>query len=397
MNFLRTTLTLLAAAAPAYAAPQSAGAHDHDHDSQSSHSWSFVVHDGSGECKVECRDGRVTAFLNGEEVPAERIQQHGGRVVILNADGQEARVIAVPSEGGAGNQAFRLLHPSGAGQWGDAHARALTMFGQAQAGQDGAGQWLTGAVTGAGGKRPRIGVSMGTLDEALAAQIGVKPEEAIILTEVESALPAAEAGVQKFDVVVAIDGQSPATEESLRSAVAGKQEGETVTLKIVRRGEHLEIPVRVRMVEDANAFVTTVPQFGGAINLEPQVWRGLFSGEEREKAMAEYDKALESLREAQGRMREQLREHALNGDYHRAVEEAMKQLEESRLQLRDSLGRNQGRLRLHGGNDDVYLFSTPQPSQGVHPPAERGVEDRIRGLEERLARIESMLERLTDR
>jgi putative serine protease PepD len=57
------------------------------------------------------------------------------------------------------------------------------------------------------------------------------------VTSVRTGTPAASAGLEEGDVVVAIDGRTIGTADALRSAVAGKQPGEQLELTIVRDGD----------------------------------------------------------------------------------------------------------------------------------------------------------------
>ena len=57
--------------------------------------------------------------------------------------------------------------------------------------------------------------------------------------------PAAKAGLQKYDVVTAIDGRDYATVAALREAVKARKAGETINLTVVRAGQKHEIPVTI--------------------------------------------------------------------------------------------------------------------------------------------------------
>jgi putative serine protease PepD len=65
------------------------------------------------------------------------------------------------------------------------------------------------------------------------------------LTSVRDGTPAADAGLQEGDVVVAIDDRTIQTADQLRSAVADKQPGEQLTLTYVRDGERKTATVKL--------------------------------------------------------------------------------------------------------------------------------------------------------
>jgi putative serine protease PepD len=81
-----------------------------------------------------------------------------------------------------------------------------------------------------------LGVSVGT---ASGGTTGVT------LTSVRDATPAADAGLQQGDVVVAIDGRAIATADQLQSAVARKQPGDELTLTFVRDGARKTVTVKL--------------------------------------------------------------------------------------------------------------------------------------------------------
>jgi len=89
-----------------------------------------------------------------------------------------------------------------------------------------------------------IGVFTGSIGEALAAQIGVERDEALLVESLVDDGPAERAGLRPFDVIVAVDGR-PATSENLADAKQRAGFGNTVELEIVRRARRLVIDVPV--------------------------------------------------------------------------------------------------------------------------------------------------------
>lgn len=98
------------------------------------------------------------------------------------------------------------------------------------------------AAWSAGG-RPRLGVTIEEVGPALAAQTGADPGRSTLVTEVVPGTPAARAGVQRYDIITAIDGVDRAAPFDVRSAAAHLKEGSTLTLRVLRAGEPLEIVV----------------------------------------------------------------------------------------------------------------------------------------------------------
>ncbi|HSG99571.1 MAG TPA: PDZ domain-containing protein [candidate division Zixibacteria bacterium] len=90
-----------------------------------------------------------------------------------------------------------------------------------------------------------IGVSLETISGQLADYFGVSGESAALVTEVEEESPAAKAGVQAGDVIVAVDGNDIQSLGDVQDAVREKDSGATVTLSVLRDKRQRDIPVEV--------------------------------------------------------------------------------------------------------------------------------------------------------
>lgn len=106
----------------------------------------------------------------------------------------------------------------------------------------------------------RIGVTINPLNEALAAQLGLEASKGILVEDVVENGPAATAGLQRFDVIVAMNDEEVSSEKGLRNHLAGLDPGDTVTIKVVRKGETLLIPV---VVDERPADAGEVGSLGG--------------------------------------------------------------------------------------------------------------------------------------
>jgi S1-C subfamily serine protease len=69
------------------------------------------------------------------------------------------------------------------------------------------------------------------------------PEEALLVVAVTEGSPAAAAGVLVGDVLVALDGHGIGSPEDLLDLLAGERIGRTATLRLLRGGQRLEVPV----------------------------------------------------------------------------------------------------------------------------------------------------------
>jgi uncharacterized protein YndB with AHSA1/START domain len=86
-------------------------------------------------------------------------------------------------------------------------------------------------------RRPMLGITVGDLNEQIAAEIGVPVTEGIRLDSVLDGMGAAAAGLQANDVVVGIAGRPVSDWETLQGALAGRRAGETVDIVFYRSGE----------------------------------------------------------------------------------------------------------------------------------------------------------------
>ena len=90
--------------------------------------------------------------------------------------------------------------------------------------------------------RARLGVSIQELTPQLASAMGVKTSRGAVVGEIAADGPAAKAGLQKEDVIVAMNGKD-VDSRSLRLAVGSMSPGSKVDLKVLRGGNEQHIAV----------------------------------------------------------------------------------------------------------------------------------------------------------
>jgi serine protease Do len=98
----------------------------------------------------------------------------------------------------------------------------------------------TGKVT-----RGRIGVQVQELTLDLATSFGLKDAEGALIAAVEADGPAAQAGIQPGDVVLAIDDKPVATSADLARIIASTKPGTTVSADLWRKTERLAVKLTV--------------------------------------------------------------------------------------------------------------------------------------------------------
>ncbi|NLW07533.1 MAG: PDZ domain-containing protein [Clostridia bacterium] len=91
--------------------------------------------------------------------------------------------------------------------------------------------------------RPWLGVYLGNLTPDVADILGYQSSEGAIISEVVAGAPAARAGLQKYDIIVKVNGQNIKDANDLVNRIQGFKIGEQVELEVFRRGETLNVNV----------------------------------------------------------------------------------------------------------------------------------------------------------
>ncbi len=97
--------------------------------------------------------------------------------------------------------------------------------------------------------RPYIGIRMGNVPQEYVADLGLKNTNGAFITEVLFGSPAYKAGLQVYDVVLAIDNQEIKDVQGLQKIVSGKKPGDELSLNVMRSKKQISIRV---MVGDMN-------------------------------------------------------------------------------------------------------------------------------------------------
>lgn len=88
-----------------------------------------------------------------------------------------------------------------------------------------------------------LGVGIQDLDDDLADALGLSIKDGVLISDVAEGSPADKAGLQRGDVVVALDGAPMKSTSKLRNRVALAGPGKTVALDIVRKGKKKTLKV----------------------------------------------------------------------------------------------------------------------------------------------------------
>ncbi len=100
-------------------------------------------------------------------------------------------------------------------------------------------------------RRGFLGAQLQDLDPDLAAAFGMKTHKGAVLVNIIEGSPAAKAGLQPGDVVIAVNGREVDNAADLRNQVGLKRIGEKVKLKLIREGRKRTVTATVAERETA--------------------------------------------------------------------------------------------------------------------------------------------------
>jgi hypothetical protein len=251
-----------------------------------------------------------------------------------------------------------------------------------------------------------MGVTLETIGPALASHLRMDPASVVMLGDVHDDLPAAMAGLKKFDIIVAVDGQAPVGPDQLTKYLAKHEPGDVVVLKVIRGGEPTKATVKLApwdstvMGKAAPKTWTGDAEFGMA----GERWKQLFE-------LAEDGHGNVFKFQPQGELSIDIRKHL-----DEALGKQRKLLIEQYEDAREAEGKAKVRLRaitpdmlkkLQGleevGIAELQIEGLHEHLEGLHEHLEGlhvetadkdDLQERMDELEAKLRRIEKLLKRL---
>jgi hypothetical protein len=189
--------------------------------------------------EIRVDNGDVSVRQNGKEIPDARIVTKDERIIILDENGNEIKNIGLSLFDGPGGYFYRV-GAAGSGDGKSLYPRLLSMAGALRGGAV--------AEAGADGETPKvmIGVHMGEPGPALEKHLHIDAGKCTMITGLFEGLPADEAGIGEYDIIVAVDGSDSAHADAIREALKTREPGETVTLRVIQAGKQKEIKVKLQ-------------------------------------------------------------------------------------------------------------------------------------------------------
>ena len=94
-------------------------------------------------------------------------------------------------------------------------------------------------------KRPWLGATLQGVTKEIADSLGLERATGALVAAIEDKSPAAEAGLKRSDVIIAIDGQPIDDAESLGYRLGTRPIGGTTSLSVLRGGKTLALPTKL--------------------------------------------------------------------------------------------------------------------------------------------------------
>ena len=280
---------------------------------------------------IQIRNGTVPATINGKKVPKSRVRREGGKVSILNEDGEVVATVPVATGGGG----ILVVKP---------------------------GLRLLGKVLEQTKAPPvMIGIRMSVVDEHIADEFDLDEGEGILIVGVIEGLPAEHAGLQEHDVILRIKGVGVATQEKLHNVLLKKEPGDGITFKIARGDGVREIKVELEAY-DADDLGIQVRAFA-----EPGDFRFGVPGPGED-----YDEEteLELIKRYYNRLKEFHFDEEVMEGVHKAFEDAMEEMREGlpKFNYRAWPTLDEGRWTiLHGGDPERVFVLAPRRGRCAAP------------------------------
>ena len=104
---------------------------------------------------------------------------------------------------------------------------------------------LDDLMDGGAPKHGFIGIALQSLTKDLAHSFGLDRTEGALVADVTRDSPAEKAGIQRGDIILALNNQPISTPGSLRNFVAMSKPGTKVTFTVLRNGKKIDVPVAV--------------------------------------------------------------------------------------------------------------------------------------------------------
>jgi len=181
----------------------------------------------------------VAAKINGQDVPKDRIAREGDTILFRDDRGTTVFEHTLPAS--AEIRLSTTVSP-----------RGTLSVTPSVVGSRGGRTW-SGTIPGPESLAPAemsppstmLGIIMMEPDATLRGHFGLEPGTATLVGAVYGGLPADAAGLEPYDIIIAVGDSKPADTETIRKALREKNPGDEVKFTVIHRGKEREATVKL--------------------------------------------------------------------------------------------------------------------------------------------------------
>jgi hypothetical protein len=241
--------------------------------SSSAAAWSMSTTENGRTVKVEGKNGAITAEVDGKPVPADRLVRKGSSIIIKDEKGETIFESEAPDmDTSSRTYIFNHRGPGDISVSPHSRSRGGLTFNDPN---DRAVRIQMDPPT------VMIGVQLLEPDSSLRGHLGLKEDETTMVSAVYEGLAAAQAGLEPYDIIVGVNGKTPAPPVAVRKALRDAEAGKPVSLDIVHRGQKKTISVTPEKYDpeklekakvNAIAAASNIPGGSGAMDPDQGWW-----------------------------------------------------------------------------------------------------------------------------
>jgi hypothetical protein len=192
---------------------------------------------------IESGGKKETHEIDLGNAPTLKIE--GGTLILNDAPSKGIEIKGKTEKAGGGSDAGTTLA-----------AKSLTTIAPGSLQISSASLQISSAPT------PWLGVTIDEISEEVRAQLPIEPGAGLVVRNVVPDGPAAQAGLQKNDVLAKLDDQLLVNGNQLSALVQMKKDGDKVRLTYFRGGKSATTEAQIRMHQEANAGKTILNALG---------------------------------------------------------------------------------------------------------------------------------------
>jgi hypothetical protein len=207
-----------------------------------------VVKDGH-DVRVEQHGDKVTAKIDGKDVPADAVTVKDGTIEVRDAEGKTVLKDEWPE--------IQTGKSVGRG-----HATTFTLPVVPP------GITWTGPMDEDSTPKVMLGITMEGADDEIIEQLNLPKGDYAVIKTVPEGLPAAKAGLQPKDIIVSVDGKTPASAETIREVMKEKKPGDKLNIEVARKGSRVKVDIPLEAFDG-----TRFGAFGQTMGGNAKVWQ----------------------------------------------------------------------------------------------------------------------------